>query len=223
MERMSRIPATRHSYSPRVQKKRDQARVEILDVARELLKEGGVEAVTLASVAGELDMTKQALYHYFPSKEALTRSLVTVLIDDEVESLVTAIAAVDSGNETLGTLIRAFYNHYIHDLNGFRAVYCQLQLYSPPDQQMDERTVRDDINPRTRHLFDILEARLTTSEMSKSRRERLRRLAFTAWTSALGLMTIRGVTDALNDPLVHRDEDLLATLAATFDGAAARP
>ena len=220
---MSRIPATRHSYSPRVQKKRDQARREILGVARELLKEGGTEAVTLASVAGALDMTKQALYHYFPSKEALTRSLVTDLIDDEVESLVTAIGAVDSRNETLGTLIRAFYDHYINDLNGFRAVYCRLQLYSPPDQQMDEQTVRDDINPRTRHLFDSLEARLTTSGMSTSRRERLRRLAFTAWISALGLMTIRGVTDALADPLVHSDEDLLATLAATFDGAAAQP
>ena len=220
---MSRTPTTRHSYSPRVQKKRDHARREILDVARELLKEGGVEAVTLASVAGALGMTKQALYHYFPSKEALTRSLVAALIDDEVESLVTAIATVDAGNETLGTLIRAFYDHYINDLNGFRAVYCQLQLYSPPDQRMDERTIRDDINPRTRHLFDSLEARLTTSGMSKSRRERMRRLAFTAWTSALGLMTIRGVTDALDDPLLHRDEDLLATLAATFDGAVAQP
>lgn len=223
MNPMSRIPATRHSYSPRVQKKRDQARREILDVARELLKEGGIESVTLASVAGALDMTKPALYHYFPSKEALTRSLITALIDDEVESLVTAIAAVDSGNETLGALIRAFYDHYIDDLNGFRAVYCQLQLYSPPDQRMDERTIRDDINPRTRHLFDSLEARLTTSGMSNSRRERLRRLAFTAWTSALGLVTILGVTDALDDPLVHSDEDLLATLAATFDGAAAQP
>jgi AcrR family transcriptional regulator len=220
---MNRTSKSKHAYSPRVQKKRDQARREILDVARKLLKEGGVEAVTLASVAGVLDMTKQALYHYFPSKEALTRSLVTALIDDEVESLVAAIAAVDSEKETLGTLIRAFYDHYINDLNGFRAVYCQLQLYSPSDQSMDERTIRDDINPRTRHLFDSLEARLTTRGMSKSRRERLRRLAFTAWTSALGLMTIRGVTDALDDPLVHSDEDLLATLAATFDGAAARP
>jgi AcrR family transcriptional regulator len=206
-----------------VQKKRDQARQEILDVAHDLLKDGGVEAVTLASVAGALDMTKQALYHYFPSKEALTRSLVAALIDDEVESLVRAIEEVDSGKETLGALIRAFYDHYINDLNGFRAVYCQLQLYSPRDQRMDEQTIRDDINPRTRHLFDSLELRLTTSGMSNSRRERLRRLAFTAWTSALGLMTIRGVTDALDDPLVHSDEDLLATLAATFDGAVAQP
>lgn len=219
---MHRTSREKRSYSPRVQKKRDQARREILEVARDLLKEGGVEAVTLASVAGALDMTKQALYHYFPSKEALTRSLVTAFIDDEVEALIAAIMAVDSGKETLGTLIRAFYSHHINDLNGFRAVYCQLQLYSPPEQRMDEQTIRDDINPRTRRLFDSLEARLTASGISDSKRERLRRLAFTAWTSALGLVTILGVTDALDDPLVHSDEDLLATLAATFDGAAAR-
>ena len=220
---MNRTPKSKHSYSPRVQKKRDHARREILDVAHDLLKDGGVEAVTLASVAGALDMTKQALYHYFPSKEALTRSLVAALIDDEVESLVLAIEAVDSGKETLGALIRAFYNHYINDLNGFRAVYCQLQLYSPRDQRMDEQTIRDDINPRTRQLFDSLEARLMTTGVNRSKSERLRRLAFTAWTSALGLVTILGVTDALDDPLVHSDEDLLATLAATFDGAVAQP
>ena len=215
-------PAATRTPSPRVQKKREQARREILQVARGLLREGGVEAVTLASVAGALGMTKQALYHYFPSKEALTRALVTALIDDEVETLIVAIEAVDSGEETLGTLIRTFYDHYIDDLDAFRTVYCQLQLYSPREQRMDEQTIRDDINPRTRHLFDSLEARLTSRGISKTKRERMRLLAFTAWTSALGLMTVLGVTRALDDPLVHSDEDLLDTLATTFDGAADR-
>jgi len=214
-------PGTR-APSSRVQKKRERARQEILQVARGLLREGGVEAVTLASVAGALGMTKQALYHYFPSKEALTRALVTELIDDEIDALITAIDAVDSGEGTLGTLIRAFYDHYVNDLDEFRAVYCQLQLCVPREQLIDEQTIRDGIHPRTRHLFDSLEKRMTTSGMSKSKRERLRRLAFTAWTSALGLMTILGVTDALDDPLVHSDEDLLVTLAATFDDAVAR-
>ncbi len=214
-------PGTRASSS-RVQKKREQVRQEILQAARVLLRAGGVEAVTLASVAGALGMTKQALYHYFPSKEALTRSLVTALIEDEVETLVVAIEAVDSGSETLGTLIRAFYDHYIEDLDAFRTVYCQLQLYSPREQHLDEQTIRDDINPRTRHLFDSVEARLMTGAISRTKRERMRRLAFTAWTSALGLIAVLGVTRALDDPLIHSDDDLLDTLVATFDDAAVR-
>jgi AcrR family transcriptional regulator len=206
--------------SPRVQQKRQQARQEILQAALEVLREGGVEAVTLASVAGALGMTKQALYHYFPSKEALMQSLVTALIDDEVETLVMAVEAADSDSNSLGVLIRAFYDHYINSLGLFRTVYCQSQLHPAPQLGMDRDTVRDEINPRIRHLFDSLEARLAGPSRSKLKRERLRRLAYVAWTSALGLVTMLGVADAVNDPLFHSDEDLLKTLSTVFDNAA---
>jgi len=207
--------------SPRVQKKREQARQEILQTAQLLMRAGGVEAVTLASVAGELGMTKQAIYHYFPSKEALIRRLVTTLVDDEVNALLAAVEAADSGESTLGTLVRAFYDHYIGNLDALRFVYCQSQLYATPDHGMDQGTVRDEINPRTQHLFDKLEARLVADrKLTKAKRERLRRLAFTAWTSALGLMTMLGIADALDDPLVHSNEDLIDTLAEVFDNTA---
>jgi AcrR family transcriptional regulator len=203
--------------SPRVQQKREQARREILEAAQGLLQDGGLEAVTLASVAGELSMTKQAIYHYFTSKEALVRSLVTELIDDEVGALIEAVESADSSAAPLGILIRAFYDHYINNLDSLRTVYCQSQLYAAPNQGVDKETVREEINPRTQHLFDRLEARLVADRtMSKSKRERLRRLAFTAWTSALGLMTMLGIADALNDPLVHTDEDLIDTLTEVF-------
>jgi len=206
--------------SPRVKQKYAQARQEVLETALALLQSGGVEAVTLAAVAGEMGMTKQALYHYFSSKEDLVRSLVTTLLDAEIEALIGAIEKVESGAESLGTLIRAFYEHYIGRLDAFRSIYCQSQLYSSPGPTLDPDTVKDEINPRTRHLFDVLEERIAGSSASKDRRERMRRLAFSAWLSALGLMTMLGVADALNDPLVHPDADLLDTLAGVFDEAA---
>lgn len=207
--------------SPRIEKKRERTRREILRAARAILDQDGLEAVTLASVAASLDVTKQALYHYFPSKDALARHLVASLIDDEVDTLIAAVEEVNSGEKPLGALIRAFYGHYIDNLDQFRAVYCQLQLYAGNDQHMDEQTLRNEINPRTKHLFDRLEEKLAGRAPDPVKRARLRRLAFTAWTSALGLMTILGVSDALNDPLVHEDDALLDTLAAVFDESAA--
>lgn len=207
-------------HSARVTHKREQARQEILQAAQSILREGGVEAVTLASVAGELGMTKQALYHYFPSKEALVRSLVTAFLDDEIGALTAAVEASDSVEDTLGTLIRAFYEHYINHLDAFRVVYCQSQLYATSDLGLDKDTLRDEINPRTRHLFDVLERRISSSGMKKKERERVRKLAFVAWTSALGLLTMLGIADATNDPLVHSDEDLLGLLSNVFDAAA---
>ena len=136
-----------------------------------------------------------------------------------MEALTAAVEAQASVEKTLGTLIRAFYTHYIHRLDAFRTVYCQSQLYSGPSVGMNEETVRDEINPRTRHLFDILEKRLAGKSTSKAKRARLRRLAFTAWTSVLGLLTMLSVADVLDDPLIHSDEELLETLAGVFDGA----
>jgi AcrR family transcriptional regulator len=212
----------RRRRSPRVQQKYEQARQEILDVAERLLSESGVESVTLASVAGELGMTKQAIYHYFASKEALVQSLVTMLLEREIETLIRAIENVGAGVAPLGTLIRAFYKHYVGRLNAFRFVYCQSQLYSGENFVLDEDTVRNEINPLTRHLFDALEDRLSRGSGSKKERERMRQLAFSAWVSALGLMTMLSVADATNDPLVHSDTVLLKTLSAVFDGEVSR-
>lgn len=213
------VPA-RGQRSARVERKHEQVRQEILAVAQDILLKGGVESVTLAAVAGELSMTKQALYHYFPSKEALVRSLVATLVDNEVETLIAAVEDAESGAGSLGTLIRAFYDHYVGRLDAFRTVYCQSQFYSGSDRSLDEETVRNEINPRTRHLFDVLEDRISSKAASESQRKQMRQLAFTAWLSALGLMTMLGVTDAVKDPLLHSDDDLLDTLAATFDNAA---
>ena len=219
---MTKQTAGTRQHSIRVARKREQARQDILTVALAILQQGGVDAVTLGSVAGELGMTKQALYHYFPSKEALVRSLVAALVDNEIEVLIHAIKEVDSGDKSLGTLIRAFYNHYIGQLDAFRFVYCQSQLYGGSGAELDQDTIQKEINPSTRHLFDVLETRIVDGSASKSQRKRMRKLAFTAWVSALGLVTMLGVADAVNDPLVHSDEDLLEAMSSVFDDAAVR-
>jgi len=207
--------------SPRVQQKRRQARQDILTAARRVLRERGLDSVTLASVASELGLTKQAIYHYFPSKDALVRNLVAALLNDEIETLMAAVEADDSAEHTLGTLIRAFYGHYVERLDAFRAVYCQSQLGVASKTSLDAATIRDEVNPRTQHLFDVLESRLVESGAGKAARKRVRRLAFTAWSSALGLLTILSIADANHDPLLHRDADLVDTLSGVFDLAAA--
>jgi len=210
------VKRTRKRPSARVAKNRERSRQEILETAQVLLQEGGVDAVTLGSVAGELGLTKPALYHYFPSKEVLVRSLVVSLLDEEIEALIAAIEAEKTDRRVLGAMIRAFYAHYINRLNAFRAVYCQSQLYSRDAGVLDEQVLHDEINPRTRELFDLLEARLSRNA-GAAERVGCRRLAFSAWLGALGLMTMLSVADAANDPLVHTDEALLKTLVGVFD------
>lgn len=213
------VGKTKKQPSPRIARKRQQVRREILESAQAILSESGPEAVTLASVAGRLGMTKQSLYHYFASKEALLRGLVTTLLDAEIESLLRAVGKRKSKKKVLGVLIQAFYSHYIDNLDAFRTVYCQSQLYSSSSTALDEITLREEIHPRTRLLFDVLEERIAGKVATKAKRRRARQLAFTAWTSALGLVTMLGVADAADDPITHSDKALLKTLSDVFDAA----
>ncbi len=63
---------------------------------------------------------------------------------------------------------------------------------------------------------------MTRESVSSKERMRLRQLAFVAWTSALGLLTMLGIAEANDDPLIHSDEALLAALSSVFDNAAVR-
>jgi AcrR family transcriptional regulator len=204
--------------SVRVTQNRKRARREILETARVVLKQGGLDALTLGSVAGELGMTKQAIYHYFPAKDALVRALVTALLDEEIEFVVNAIESEKDNTKVLGTLIRAFYAYYADRLDAFRAVYCELQL-SSPSSAIDVATLTEQVHPRTSRLFDTIEAKISGSTHSAAKRRGKRQLAFTAWTSALGLMTMISVAHANNDPLAQPHDALLDTLCKVFDQA----
>ena len=219
---MTKQESAERQRSPRVERNRERTRQEIIHAAQEILHEGGIDAITLASVAGKLGMTKQALYHYFTSKEALIKSLVTTLLDDEIDSITGAVGSSDSAADVLGTMIRAFYDHYISRLDAFRTVYCRSQLHPETELGLDKEALRDEINPLTRSLFDLLQDRLADSSMSAAECANMRRLAYTAWLAALGLLTMLGVADATRDPLIHSDQDLLDTLAEVFDDAATR-
>lgn len=79
---------------PTLRERRRAAAVqEILDTAERHIAERGPAALSMRAVARDLGMTVQALYHYFPSRDALVTALITKAYDD----LAAAVqAAVDS-------------------------------------------------------------------------------------------------------------------------------
>lgn len=202
--------------SIRVERKRAQARNDILETALARLKAGGLAAVTVAGIAADLGMTKPAIYHYFSSKEALVRELIASLLSEEIDTLLAAVNECPSGREVLGAMIHAFHRHYRGRLSDFRLIYAQPQLIQRDSLGVESGTLKQVVHPRTRVLFERLEERLADAT-EKQDGLAVRRLAFSAWTSALGLMSMLSLADAMDDPLAHSDEALLETLAETFD------
>jgi len=65
------------SRERRLREKRG-TRERILDAARELFAERGVEAVTMREIARRIDYTATAIYHHFADKNALLQELCAV-------------------------------------------------------------------------------------------------------------------------------------------------
>lgn len=87
--RLGRMPADEHPSAPPSlrQRRRAVATQEIVKAAELHIAEHGPAALSLRAVARSLGMSVQALYHYFPDRNAL----VTVLIAKAYEDLATAV------------------------------------------------------------------------------------------------------------------------------------
>ncbi|MFD3581923.1 TetR/AcrR family transcriptional regulator [Streptomyces sp. NPDC058683] len=73
------------------ERRRAVATQEILDAAGRHITEHGPQALSLRAVARDLGMTVQALYHYFPSRDALVTAIIAKAYDDLADAVQTAL------------------------------------------------------------------------------------------------------------------------------------
>lgn len=59
-------------------REREETRTRILDAAREMFVDDGVEAVTMREIAKRIEYTPTAIYHHFRDKQALLEELCVV-------------------------------------------------------------------------------------------------------------------------------------------------
>jgi AcrR family transcriptional regulator len=84
----------------------------ILEVARELFAQQGVQRTSLQEIADRLGITKPALYYHFSSRENLIRSIVQPIIDEE-EAFVVGQEALDEVEPR--ALLEGYFDfHYRH-------------------------------------------------------------------------------------------------------------
>ncbi|XVQ07316.1 TetR/AcrR family transcriptional regulator [Spirillospora sp. CA-255316] len=84
----------------------------ILEVARELFVQQGVQRTSLQEIADRLGITKPALYYHFSSREDLVRSIVQPIIDEE-ETFLASQEALDEVDPR--ALLEGYFDfHYRH-------------------------------------------------------------------------------------------------------------
>ena len=70
---------------PRIVKKANERKKEIITAARELFREKGQENVTMQELMDKLKIAKGTIYHHFSSKEDLLEAIVEDLVDEELQ------------------------------------------------------------------------------------------------------------------------------------------
>ena len=101
-------------------------RERILDVSLRLFARDGYEAVSTSAIAGELGMTKSALYKHFPDKRAIFDCLVDAMLEKHRATVLEAGIALDSGEsaarayaatspEDMAALGEALFTHWTAD------------------------------------------------------------------------------------------------------------
>lgn len=96
----------------RKEREREVRRQMILDSARDIILERGVEAVSMADIARECELSKATLYLYFRNKESLLEAIFTEAGNSFCEYVESRILEKDSGITAIRVLWKCYLDRF---------------------------------------------------------------------------------------------------------------
>jgi AcrR family transcriptional regulator len=197
----------------RVARRRLQVRGEFVNAARAVIEEHGLARFSLELVGQHIGLRKQAVYHYFDSREAVLFEIVYEELSRASHAVAAAVAATKTGADAVEALIRSYFAAFQDRLRLFQLCHTVLPMFDlgrALNAQAMER-----LHPLNDLLFVGVTQHVARDRGPRARPEEARRFAFTAYMAVIGLLTMKALVESAGDPLLHDDEALLATLVAT--------
>ncbi|EGX57787.1 TetR family transcriptional regulator [Streptomyces zinciresistens K42] len=141
---------------------------EIVDAAERHLAGHGLHALSLRAVARDLGMTVQALYHYFPNRDALITVLVAKAYDDLADAVTAATdaAAHEPAEARFLTATAGYRRWAVTHRERFQLLYgAPLRHYAAPPEGPTTRAMRRISDAFAREMFDgFTTAQLTATD-----------------------------------------------------------
>lgn len=186
-----------------------------------MLLRDGIAATTLDAVAKEVGLTKAALYYYYPSKDALLFEIMFKNLEMQSRAIHDAVAKATNGGEALGAIVRETVRSFACRLDDFRLTFLHAQVAKPGSVKVPSRGF-EQIRPLN-ELAYAGTAKLLADDRKKGRgraRVEPRLMAFLAGAAAIGILTMKGMVESVDDPLLYSDDELTEGLAQIFEAAA---
>ncbi len=215
------VPRTEARVARR-ERRRERSREEILEAARRVLLRKGIAATTLEAVAKEVGVSKAALYYYFPSKHALLFELIFTVLEHHAHAVHDAVGKAKNGGGALRAIVTEGVREYAPRLDDFRLAFLQGQVAERGAVHFDEEQFAR-VRPLNELWFAGTAKLLGDEQRKRPSRAKVepRLMAFLAYLAAIGLLTMKGMVESVEDPLAYTDEQLIEGFARVFAAAAA--
>ncbi len=203
----------------RLERRREGVREEILAATRKVLIDRGLAGLTLAAVAEKLQLTKAALYYYFPSKEALYSELMYQSMDRHSKRVEDAILATTSGADALEALIRTSAADYSERRDELRMTYLVPQVGAAGLALSMGGAMLEKIRPFNDRIYGQVAAKIRAEQHAGALSPSIdgRRLAFLAHLAVIGMLTVEGLVEVADRaPLIHTTNAMVDDLVLTF-------
>jgi AcrR family transcriptional regulator len=185
----------------------------ILDAALASFATRGYEASSLDGLAASLEITKQSILYWYPSKEVLLESVISRSAAELAETLEGALDAAGGGWDRVEAVVRSVFRLAARRPELLGLLREAARLGPPAATQM---TVA--LDPLVQRASEFLEAQMDAGTM---RRHDPRLLLLAIYSTVIGMVTEVEVLRALGEEptarsLVRRRADVLALLRSAL-------
>lgn len=185
----------------------------ILDAALASFGTRGYEATSLDALAGSLEVTKQTILYWYPSKEALLAAVIDRSADELAAALQSALDGAGAGWQRVEAVVRSVFRLAARRPELLGLLREVARLGPPAATQMTAG-----LQPLVARASSFLEAEMAAGQM---RRHDPHLLLLAIYSTVIGMVTEVEVGRALGEEptarsLVRRRSDVLALLRSAL-------
>jgi len=185
----------------------------ILDAALQSFGTRGYEVTSLDALAGTLDLTKQSILYWFPSKEALMEAVIERSAAELSDAMQAALDGAGAGWERVEAVVRSVFRLAARRPELLGLLREVARLGPPAATQMTLA-----LDPLVQRAAEFLQAEMDAGNM---RRHDPRLLLLAIYSTVIGMVTEVEVLRALGEEptarsLVRRRSDVLTLLRSAL-------
>jgi len=137
----------------RRQREKDERKRSIIEAARELFETEGVHATTMAHIAKRAELSKGAVYYYFPSKHELLGELLLARLHVVRDDFRETLDEIDTPGEKMSALGGTFLRFVLNTVHSSRTSYLLLGEF---DASEITEELKDNLSQALEEIFSYV-------------------------------------------------------------------